>query len=71
MALTSGKAHTSSEFENELQELRRLILELGAKVESMMAKSIESLTRRDSDIAQTVIESDQEVNQLEVDVERA
>ena len=33
-----------------------------------MAKSIESLTRRDSDIAQTVIESDSEINQLEVDV---
>ena len=68
MTLTSGKAHTSSEFESELQELRRVLLELGAKVEAMMAKSIESLTRRDSEIAQTVIESDQEVNQLEVDV---
>ena len=68
MTLTSGKAHTSSEFESELQELRRVLLELGAKVEAMMAKSIESLTRRDSEIAQTVIESDLEVNQLEVDV---
>lgn len=68
MALTSGRAHTSSEFENELNELRRLILDLGAKVEAMTAKSIESLTKRDSDFAQTVIDQDLEVNQLEVDV---
>ncbi len=68
MTPTSGKTHTSSEFENELQELRRLILELGAKVERMMAKSIESLTKRDSALAQGVSQEDMEVNLLEVDV---
>lgn len=68
MARNSGRAHTSSEFENELNELRRLILDLGAKAEMMTAKSIESLTKRDSDIARTVINQDYEVNQLEVDV---
>ncbi len=68
MALTSGRTHTSKEFDNELQELRRLILELGAKVEMMMAKSIESLTRRDSQVAQAIIAEDAEVNELEVDV---
>jgi phosphate transport system protein len=68
MAISSGKVHTSSEFENELNELRRLILELGAKTELMTAKSLESLTKRDSDIAQKVIKQDIEVNQLEVDV---
>lgn len=68
MAISSGKAHTSSEFENELNELRRLILELGAETELMTAKSIESLTKRDSDIARKVIKQDLEVNQLEVEV---
>lgn len=68
MALASGRTHTSSEFENELQELRRLLLALGAKVEMMMAKSVESLTRRDSHIARGVIEEDQDVNTLEMDV---
>lgn len=68
MAITSGKAHTSSEFENELNELRRMLLEMGSKVERMTAKSIESLTKRDSGIAQAVFEQDPEVNQLEVDV---
>ncbi len=68
MALASGRTHTSSEFESELQELRRLLLELGAKVEMMMAKSVESLTRRDSHIARGVIEEDQDVNTLEMDV---
>jgi len=60
--------HTSSEFENELNELRRLILELGAKTELMTAKSIESLTKRDSEIAHEVIKQDREVNQLEIEV---
>lgn len=68
MALTSGKTHTSSEYESELLELRRLILEMGAKAEMMTAKSIESLTRRDSDLARSVIEEDAQANQLEADV---
>lgn len=68
MTPTSGRTHTSSEFESELQELRRLILEMGAKAEMMTAKSIESLTRRDSRLARSVIEEDARVNRLEADV---
>lgn len=68
MTPTSGRTHTSSEFENELQELRRLILEMGAKAEMMTAKSIESLTRRDSRLARSVIDEDARVNRLEADV---
>ncbi len=68
MTPTSGRTHTSSEFESELQELRRLILEMGAKAEMMTAKSIESLTRRDSRLARSVIDEDARVNRLEADV---
>lgn len=68
MAIVGGKAHTSTDYENELAELRRLILEIGAKVEFMVAKSMESVVLRDSDLAQEIIESDREVDGLDADV---
>ena len=64
MSIAGGKTHTSSDFEKELAELRRMILELGAKVELMTAKGMESLFKRDSSLAERVMSWDDEADAL-------
>lgn len=64
MPIGGGKSHTSSDYEKELAELRRLILDLGAKAELMTAKSMESLFRRDSSLAGQVMAWDDEADAL-------
>jgi phosphate transport system protein len=42
---------------------------MGAKVEEQIAKSMRSLTDRDSELGEQVKESDLEINRLEVDID--
>ena len=55
--------------ERELDKLRKKILALGAIVEGSIEKSLLSLTRHDATLARGVIESDHEIDQLEVELE--
>ncbi len=61
--------HTDKAFEQDLRNLREKLLAIGAKVEANIADSVRALTERDSALAQRVIESDAEVNRLEVDID--
>ena len=58
--------HTDRHFEGELQTLQQLLLRMGGLVEQQIARAIESLVERDSDLARDVIERDREVNQLDI-----
>ncbi len=58
--------HTDRHFEDELQTLQQLLLRMGGLVEQQIARAIESLVDRDSDLARDVIERDREVNQLDI-----
>jgi phosphate transport system protein len=58
--------HTDRHFEDELQRLQQLLLRMGGLVEQQIARAIESLVERDSDLAREVIERDREVNQLDI-----
>jgi phosphate transport system protein len=55
--------------ERELDKLRKKILTLGAMVEGSIEKAILSLMRQDLKLANKVIESDNEIDQLEVEIE--
>lgn len=55
--------------ERELNKLRKKILALSAIVEGSIEKSLLSLTRHDARLAREVIESDHEIDQLEVEIE--
>jgi len=58
--------HTDRHFEDELQTLQQLLLRMGGLVEQQIARAIESLVERDSDLARDVIERDREVNHLDI-----
>jgi phosphate transport system protein len=55
--------------EKELQELKEKLLRIGALVETQLDRSVRSLVDRDTELAKVVIESDHEVNRLEVEID--
>jgi phosphate transport system protein len=63
------KKHTDQQYDAELEGLRTKLLTLGGKVEAEIAVSMRALAERDSHLAEQVVESDREVNLLELEVD--
>lgn len=61
--------HTDKKYEEDLEGLKVEILKMGARVEEMVARSMQVLTERNSQLAQTVMQMDPEVNQLEMAID--
>jgi phosphate transport system protein len=61
--------HTDKRYAEELKRLREQILQMGGLVEDQIQKSVKSLVERDSQLAQSIIERDHEVNRLDVDID--
>ena len=56
-------------FEKELHALRENLLKMGALVEQAIANAIKSLVERDSELAEETIQSDSQIDKLEVELE--
>src|SRR5712691_7936659 len=56
--------------DEELDTLRATILRLGGEAEAALRRAMQSLTERDSTAAREVLEHDDEIDQLEVEVDR-
>ena len=56
-------------FDEELQDLKRKLIDMGAMVESQIQGAIRGLTERDSDLARRIIANDNRVNALDVEVD--
>jgi phosphate transport system protein len=63
--------HTDKAYEQELKELRDMLLAMGGKVEAAIAASVRSIIERDTEVAQKVKIADREVNRLEVEIDNA
>jgi phosphate transport system protein len=61
--------HTDKKYEEDLKKLREDILTMGGLVEDQIQKAVNSLVERDSELAESVIERDREVNQFDVDID--
>jgi len=64
------KVHMSSQFDAELNEIRARLLEMGGKVEMMIANAMKSLVDRDSELAEQTIASDAVVNAMEIEIDQ-
>ena len=53
----------------ELEKLKKRILSLGAMVEERVRKAIKALELRDANLAEEIVKSDYEIDELEVEVE--
>lgn len=63
------REHYSKKFDCELTEIRTRLLEMGGKVEVMIADAMRSLVERDSELARQVLAYDHQINHLEVEID--
>lgn len=56
-------------FKEDLEQLKKRILEMSSVVEDMIVKSIKSVKENNMILAQEVINSDQEVNNMEIEID--
>jgi phosphate transport system protein len=63
------REHFSKQYDAELNEIRQKLLEMGGKVELMIADAMKSLVDRDTPLAERTIAFDHEINHLEVEID--
>jgi phosphate transport system protein len=63
------REHFSKQYDAELNNIRSKLLEMGGKVEAMIANAMKSLVDRDTDLAERTIAYDHEINHLEVEID--
>ena len=61
--------HNDHHFDEALEELKRQIVLMGSKVESMVADAVQALAEGDVDLAKQVMQRDSAVNALEVSID--
>ena len=62
--------HLSSQFDNELSGISTRVLEMGGLVESQVAQAVHALSIFDGDLASQVLRVEEQVNALEVAIDR-
>ena len=62
--------HTIKAFDEELDQLRATIAEMGGLAETAIRDAMEALVRRDAEAAKAVVERDGKIDALEAEVER-
>lgn len=63
------RAHIDRHYDEELQELRHLVLEMGGFVEKQIADAMRALVDRDDEFARLIIERDKTVNRMDVQID--
>ena len=57
--------HTAKAFDSDLQELTRLVAEMGGLAERMIVESVDALIRRDVTLGKRVVAADAEIDSLQ------
>ena len=63
------RRHTSLHYEMELQEIKNGLIYLGALTEKSIQMAMQSLTERNSDLANKVIKDDDEIDKMDTELE--
>lgn len=61
----------SVHIQRDIDRIKRMILSLGGEVERSLERSLTAIETRDVDLANTIIEHDDVIDQFEIDVEEA
>lgn len=61
--------HIIKIYDKELDRLNKMLLEMGGLAETQLAAAIESVSRRDTELASKVIDADTKADQLERDID--
>jgi phosphate transport system protein len=62
-------SHTAKAFDVDLQDLARMVAEMGGLAEKQIAESVDALARRDARLAQRVVALDPQVDALQREIE--
>ncbi len=68
--MTTGTKHTVTAFDDDMDEIRGLIAEMGARAEAAVISAIKALRDHDSDLAVKTRAEDKVIDHLETEVER-
>jgi len=60
---------TETHFQKELEELKENLLKMAAMVEEAIRDSVQSLVRRDSELAQKTFEFEDRINKMEITID--
>jgi phosphate transport system protein len=63
--------HTSQQYEQDLEDIRSRVLEMGGLVESQVAQGLKALVSSDGATGEEVATSDYKINTLEVEIDEA
>src|SRR5262249_38531606 len=61
--------HTAKAFDIDLQELTRLVAEMGGLAEKQVADAVDALAERDTDRAQRTVAADPDIDALQAEIE--
>ncbi len=56
-------------FQKELQELKEVLLRMAALVEEAISTAVQSLVKRDPDLAKKAFDGEDQINRMEIDIE--
>jgi phosphate transport system protein len=65
------RLHTDREYESELTHLREQVLLMGARVEELLKQSVRAFEERDPRLAEEAMNTDSQVDQLELEIDEA
>ena len=71
MPKMSFENHIMTQFDEELEEIRTQLMEMGGKVEQQLKDSIQAVIEADSSLAEEVIREERLVDEMEVDIDEA
>jgi phosphate transport system protein len=71
MPKMSFENHIMRQFDEELEEIRTQLMEMGGKVEQQLKNAIKAVTKADSSLAEEVIRDERLVDEMEVDIDEA
>lgn len=69
MSIKTTSPHISRSFDKELEDVRTRVLEMGGRVEEQLANALKALVDADTDLAETVIRNEYEINSMEVTID--
>src|SRR5580704_11084283 len=61
--------HTAKAFDADLQELSRMVAEMGGLTEKQIADAVDALARRNSERAQQIVRADLSIDALQREIE--
>jgi phosphate transport system protein len=67
--MTEMTDHTMKAFDSDLQELARMVAEMGGLAEKQVADAVDALAKRDTALAQRVTAADVEIDTLQREIE--